>query len=181
MSKDKLKSFIDANKDQFDSEEPRSGLWDNISNKMDGGTRVFSIWRVLPYAATIALLLSIGVFFFNQDGQNEVSENSYSEEFGLAGLSDELQEVEQYYLVQVNEKLKDLKKYEVDEELLSEVNELKKEFDDLKIEMGIGADPAKVIEAMIDNYRLRLAILEDLLEAMEDSERFNEIENETTL
>lgn len=181
MNNDKLKSFIDANKLQFDSEEPSKELWNDIANGLGEKPKIFSFWKVLPYAATIALLVSIGVFFINQGTESRLASKSVKDDFGLSGFSDELQEVEQYYIVQVNEKLEDLERFDVDEELLSEVNMLKTEFDDLKVEMGVGADPMKVIEAMIDNYRLRLVLLEDLLEAMENLERFNEEINGTTL
>lgn len=181
MTKDKLKSFIDAHKEEFDSELPRVDLWDDIEKELDAPPDVISMWRFVPYAAAVALLISIGLFFFNQSSIENTAENTLNEDFGLSGFSEELHEVEQYYLVQVNDRLQDLAKYEVDEELLTEVNELKKEFDELKLEMGVGADPTKVIEAMIDNYRLRLSLLEDLLEAMERAEQFNNETNETTL
>jgi len=68
---------------------------------------------------------------------------------------------------EVAEKQSQLSNYNVDEELLEEVELLNEEFEQLKIEMGQSADPMKVVEAMISNYQLRIEILQSILEEIE--------------
>ena len=45
---------------------------------------------------------------------------------------------------------------------------MKLEFELLKEEMGQSADPMMVIEAMIQNYQLRLELLKSILEQVEN-------------
>lgn len=173
MKEDKLKDFIGQNKEGFESELPSSDLWQKIENELDGKTetRVISFHRFLPYVAAAAVLILGLFFFFNSNDKPILAEdvdtiqNELVSDFG---------EVEGYYTMQVNDKLKNLQNYDVDPELLEEVNDLKQEFEELKMEMGLGADPGIVLEAMIENYRLRLDILEDLLMAFETSKQKND-------
>jgi hypothetical protein len=63
--------------------------------------------------------------------------------------------------------MNELSKYPVDADLKEEMDLLTEEFELLSSEMGQGLDDSKVVEAMIDNYRLRLDLLEDLLKALD--------------
>ena len=83
--------------------------------------------------------------------------------------------MEQFYGTQVNQKIKKAKKYKGSQDLLQEVTNLKDEFDELKNDMDVGANRSIVLEAMIDNYRIRLMILEDLLEELENSDTQKEL------
>jgi len=168
MKEDRLKKFIDEHKEQFEFEFKVGSMWDNIEANLDQNeTRVFRLQRFLPYAAAGVILLLSLVFIFQDDTKiveeelNEIQED----------LQTDFGEVEAYYVSQVNDKLRDLEKYNVDDELLEEIHLLKKEFDALKIEMGYGADPAIILEAMIENYRLRIEILEDLLGAFDKTKK----------
>ncbi len=179
MEEDKLKDFIDQNKEGFESEFPSENLWNRIENELDGEkeTRVISLHRFLPYAAAAAMVILSLFFFFQSNDDLVLSDASNDVEDIQNEMVSDFGEVEGYYMMQVNDKLKNLQNYDVDPELLEEVNDLKQEFEDLKIEMGLGADPGVVLEAMIENYRLRLEILEDLLTVFENSKRKN-IDNE---
>ena len=169
MKEDKLKQFIKAHKEEFDTDFHSEHLWNKIQNDMDAKeTKVFSLQRYLPYAVAIALLFLSLFFFMNDQNSNLVEaevrdvQNALAADFG---------EVETYYTMQVNDKLRNLNQYDVDPELFEEINDLKSEFEQLKVEMGYGADPGIVLEAMVENYRLRLEILESLLQAFEESKQ----------
>ena len=164
MKKDRLKEYIKEHREELDSEFPSEGIWDKIERRLDQDEKpkVFSIQRFIPYA--VAAIILVGAIFLWPSNDPKIVIEDFTSDFS---------EVENYYLVQVNDKLNDLEKYEIDPDLMEEVSDLKKEFDELKLEMGVGADPGVVIEAMIENYRLRLELLEDLLSAMERPQRKN--------
>jgi len=173
MKEDKLKDFISDNKEGFESEFPSDNLWQKIENELEGRkeTKIISFQRFLPYVAAAAVVI-LGMFFFlNSDGEQIIADQTEDIQNNLVA---DFGEVEGYYMVQVNDRLKSLKSYDVDPELLEEVDDLKQEFEELKIEMGLGADPGMVLEAMIENYRLRLEILEDLSRAFEASKQKRE-------
>jgi molecular chaperone GrpE (heat shock protein) len=81
----------------------------------------------------------------------------------------EFQEAETYYAAEVSEKVNLIKEMEGDEELLAEIEFLQLEYENLKKEMDAGADSQKIIAAMIENYRLRLNILEEILMELQDN------------
>ncbi|MEM7160998.1 MAG: hypothetical protein AAF487_01030 [Bacteroidota bacterium] len=169
MKEDKLKNFIDSNKEEFDVEFPSENLWNKIESDLDQKeVKVFSIRPYLPYAAA-GIMIFLSVFFFlNKDNKNLAEDPVQSAQDNLV---EDFGEVENYYSMQVNDKLRNLNEYDVDPELLEEINDLKSEFEELKVEMGYGADPGIVLEAMVENYRLRLEILESLLHAFEESKQ----------
>ena len=174
MKEDKWKDFIDQNKTDFDTDLPSDNLWDKIDEGLDNKQKKNTTW-IWMAAASVILILTIT--FFNRqilnknDDSIEIVEKTDSITNTVTVLIDEdSQEIESYYTSQVEEKITELKEYPEAEELLEEVAELKAEFELLKKEMGTGVDRATILEAMIENYRLRLLILEDLLEAVKEPE-----------
>jgi len=185
MSEDKLKQFIDDNRSAFELEGPSEGLWDSIDEKLkakakESGAPVIpaaqssqkSRWKVWAMAASLALIVGLGATLFlqNRSGQNTKLIAHEVSETDLAQFNEELAEIDNYYSVQVNKRVKSLEAYAPDEELMLELTELSNEYDTLRKEMGLGFDDSQIVAAMIENYRLRLDLLEDLLEAMEQAE-----------
>ena len=170
MKKDKMKDFIQDNKSEFDLFEPSDLSWSQIDKGLDKkkevGSKIF-----LRIAASLFLILGSTWIYLNLDlrspEQQVVQGSAY--EYAFTGISEELEEVEYYYVSEVNYTENALQDYEVDEDLLFEVEALKQEFENLKEEMQHSADPMLVIEAMIDNYRLRLELLQNILKEMEEN------------
>ena len=169
MEKDKLKSFIDDNRDAFDDEMPSLKVWDKIEEALPHDRGRFVpirwLWTLGAAAAMVVLLLGAYVFSMNQSYDVQVAE-SEQPVFRLSNVSEEMAEVEAYYLAEVNEKIDEMKKFPEGEEYLPAVEELRSEYESLCIELGRGADRGKIIEAMIQNYRMRLEILEEMLEEL---------------
>jgi len=176
--KDELKKYLNDNRSEFESDGPSENLWAKIDQDLRPAEKnkfSFGAWKV---AASVAILLGLGYLFLNNpnpgNSDPELVENNEREGVNvMSDISKDLEEVETYYSMQVNDKMSQLQDYEIDEELVSEVDELKKEFEELKKEMGVGADQSIVVEAMINNYRLRLMLLEDLLMAVGDNKKTN--------
>jgi hypothetical protein len=79
-----------------------------------------------------------------------------------------LKETEAYYAGLVNQKLDELKPIiascpSLEEELNLDMSELDSVYTDLKNDLKDNMANQAVIEAIIDNYRLKIRILEDLL------------------
>jgi hypothetical protein len=161
MEKDKLKSFIDDNRDAFDDEMPSLKVWDKIEEALPHDRGRFVpirwLWTLGAAAAMVVLLLGAYVFTMNQSDDVQVAE-SEQPVFRLSNVSEEMAEV--------NERIDEMKKFPEGEEYLSAVEELRSEYESLCIELGRGADRGKIIEAMIQNYRMRLEILEEMLEEL---------------
>lgn len=179
-----FKNFIDENHEEFDSMEPSEQVWKGIKKETQKEKRLFDSKVFLRIAASLFLLfgsawiaIQIATRPVDQMVEEETEQAGNMDfDYAFSGLSDELIEVERYYVSEVSIKEDALSNYAVDEELLAEVDLLKEEFEQLKEEMGQSADPMKVVEAMINNYQLRLEILQDILNELE-REREKEIQN----
>lgn len=173
MKEDKLKSFIQNNLESFEDESPRARVWEEIEKEVitKKKTKVIPLKRVVGLVASIVLIFSCALWWMQNDQNDSLAEDKMESDLNLASFSSDFVEVENYYITEVDLKLKELTHYEVDEDILIEIDFLKEEFDQLKKEIKKSVDPQLIVEAMIDNYRLRLEILEDLLEELEEQNK----------
>lgn len=169
-----MKDFIQQNKDSFDSFEPSEDLWGKIEKHSVKPVRMVSLASVLRVAAVAIILVGAGIFFLLQETEQPVvvAEPQPEEEqvvpLSLANLSSEMAEVEVYYTTQISERMLELDQYKVDPDMLLEIEFLQDDYEELKKELGQGADRTKIVEAMIENYRLRIEILELILNELKE-------------
>jgi hypothetical protein len=183
MKKDQFKDFIQEHQDEFNMLEPSQDVWKGIENSSKKERRLFDSRVFLRIAASLFFILG-AAWIALQIGKMPVRETADKEEvkteelydYAFSGISDELAEVEHYYVNEVAQKEALLSNFKVDEDLLEEVQLLNVEFEQLKIEMGQSADPMRVVEAMINNYQLRLEILQSILDQLE-REKEKELQN----
>lgn len=166
MKKDKLKEFISEHREEFDFGMPSEKVWKGIEKQVTPKEK--TRWMI-PAVAASACFILVSAFLFLNKTETEIQDEvlTQNEESPQNIISNELAEIEEYYAVQVDLKVTEAKKYEESEELLEEVDLLKEEFLTLKKEMGQGANSGELLEAMIENYKLRLGLLEDLLKEYE--------------
>ncbi len=175
----KLEKFIQDNREEFDSEEPRDELWQNITRelkpevKITKGKSGFNFWKI---AAIILLLVSFTLVldkYYLQKGTESISAESY--------LTNEFQEAESFYLNLVSEKKEALEQQfkndpELKREFLSEVEGLDQQYNQLKSDLKLG-NQDEILDAMIINLQLRIEILNrqlEILENLNEKERENE-------
>ena len=173
---DRLEEFVSANKESFDRHEPDPSLWLKINpGEPQREKRRYLNW--LRYAAALALIFagfSAGIYFLVNGGGSESGIQSQ--------LSQEIEETENYYNTLVNEKYHELKTYLVDDQethemLLTDMEELDEIYKELKVDLNDDVSNPEVIDAMIQNYRIKLEILEDLLSQLKEKEN-QDYENE---
>lgn len=171
--KDKLKDFIQQHKEGFEEELPPVDGWLKLEKGLAEKESVERKKRVLltvrwSVAATIALLFMVGAvaYYMGRQDARQIARNEKPRQeiqFSLGAVSAELAEVENYYNTQINEKLEESKQLQIDPENFSELELLKAEYKELEKEMGQNIDNEMIIQAMIENYRLRLEILNTIL------------------
>lgn len=164
MEQDKLKEFIQSNRSDFDRFQPSDQCWERINEALeDSDIHRWKKWRAIAIAASIAVVVSAGFIIgdiLSTDSGMAVTPSEVEAQIA------EMDEIGHYYAVQVNERFAELSNYDVDPEFMQAIEELKVEFSELEHEMAIGANPERILQAMVENYRLRLELLEDLLEAV---------------
>jgi len=168
MKEDRFESFVKENRESFDIHTPSPEIWDKLSQQLGQGEsqKRWSRTRWLQIAAVLAVVL-IG------SGIVVRSLILPSDRLRLAADADpevrELIEAEAYYAQQVNGRLVEIRKcYKLVPELEMEVEndllELETMYQELKNDLKDNISNKEVIEAMIENNRYRLKLVDDVLE-----------------
>ena len=126
--------------------------------------------RWLRVAAAIAMIFAgstAGIYFLTG---NKSEVDQYSSE-----LYNEIRETEQYYSQMVSERYDELRPFlasnQVAKEMLTaDMEELDEVYNELKEDLKDNASNPEVIEAMILNYRVKLEILEEVLNQLKEKE-----------
>lgn len=197
MKNDELKKFVSEHRQEFDFREPDPALWEKIKQKSASeeekeqpkkGGRIIPIQRFLSRAAAVIIIstLSIGIYeYFDREIINtggstaEVEDLEINEEM----LIPELQEVEHYYSAEIDRKMEELSKFtstdsELKQDITTDMDELDQAYDELKDDLKEAVATEEIIEAMVQNYRLKLQILEQMLQQIKER---NGEENEKQL
>ena len=166
MKKDRLESFVNENRHEFDRMEPTDEIWKSISKRLEEQNnpkvRRFSWARV---AVVIAVLIAIPAIIY----QVRYSETQTAKAAQIDPQVQELIEAEAYYSQEVSGKLVQIQKcYKIYPELKGEVegdlNELEKMYHSLQSDLKENISNKEVIEAMIENNRNRLKLVDEVLE-----------------
>lgn len=176
---DKLEKFVRANRSEFDFQEPRPELWKGIEKAITPKKTI--PWRYYISRAAAVILLIGASLVVQRIWMNRVQ----SKPGKVADVEidiPELREAEMYYSGMINAKLEQVKPMlseypSLEEELNSDLSELDSIYTGLKSDLKDNIANHEVIEAMIQNYRLRISILEDMLTFLESQQDNNSINN----
>jgi hypothetical protein len=176
-----LEKFILENRADFDTGVPSLAAWSNIDRQLDRqrpAVRVVWMKRLRAAAAVLVLLLAGGAAGAYLTNQSRAVES-------LADVSPEHAEMERYFHSQVEEKMAKLASYKQDGVVKADLEELDETYEQLQQELKdapIGAEE-KIIQAMIETYRTKISILEQVLEKVEsvNPSTINATENEVSL
>ena len=167
--KDRLEQFIEENRDSFDSYSmpDENSMWEKITYKRGKkpGRRVYM--KYFYRAASVLLIFSVSYLI------NDFIHNYRGERIAEKKMNDiyeqipELKEAEKYYSSLVSSKLKEIKPFLAGNPALGkdvniDLQELDSVYASLKNDLKDNVANDQIIEAMIQNYRLKLGILEDL-------------------
>ena len=168
--KDKLERFVLDNRDDFDIFEPSPAVWNNITKKKKEAKIRKINWKGVAWKAAAAVLLFISSSIFTQhylmpDNQSVAQQQEVA--------TPELIDAEVYYASAVSNKLTQVKQYtrnypEIEQELSGDLSELDSVYAELKEDLKENVATEEVVDALIQNYRIKLRILEDLLEQLQE-------------
>lgn len=167
MKADRLEEFVKGNRHEFDRMEPSDKLWESISQRMEEQPKQ-KVRRMnwVKVAAIVAVIIAVPAIVYQL-------RFSHQEETAKAVQVDpdvqELMEAEAFYAQEVSGKLVEIQKcYKIYPELKGEIegdlNELEAMYISLKSDLKENISNKEVIEAMIDNNRNRMKLVDDVLE-----------------
>ncbi|HAH22907.1 MAG TPA: hypothetical protein DCL77_03955, partial [Prolixibacteraceae bacterium] len=164
--KDRLESFVKDNRHEFDHLEPSDKLWEVISIRLDeqpAKRRKFTLLKVAAMIAVVAISSAIVYNVLVPAPQQAASAVKVDPEV------QELMEAEAFYAQEVSGRMAEIQKcYKVNPELKSEIegdlNELETMYRSLKNDLRENISNKEVIEAMIENNRNRVKLVDEVLE-----------------
>lgn len=181
MSPDKLEKYILDHREDFDDMEPDTSVWERVETRKAPVIRIN--WKDIAWkAAAVAVIFTASYFFHDYMAsrkQNNARQFSEMNE-EASPIVRELIEAEAYYSAQINQKKDEVFRLtasnpEVRHEIDMELVDLDQVYNELKEDLKDNAANEEVIEAMIQNYRLKLEILEEMLMVLKQT---NESQNE---
>lgn len=172
---DKLDKYIEENRGSFDDLTPSGDMWERISQdtqKKRGLSRKLITYRISGAAA----ILIVALFGYNYFSTSQPQQQHMSAAY------EEVLETEQYYNNKVLQKKQQIFKLtssdpDIKTDIEAELALLDKAMLELKNDLQENISNTEVVEAMVQNYRMKLQILEDILKYIEPQQ---EIETEQT-
>lgn len=190
---DNLEKYIRDNRGNFDIFEPSPELWNEVKKKTQPKVRQINYKKILWQAAAVAIIFSISFFiqeYLHQNKQqtNKIANNTAKTEKNVTSQKiveqyPDLIEAEAYYSTQVKQKFALVKQKtehlpDLQNDIKADLNELDSTYNDLKKDLNDGIANEQIVDAMIQNYRLKLKILEDILYFLQKA---NEKEKKDTI
>ncbi|MEO9966179.1 MAG: hypothetical protein ABJF11_10345 [Reichenbachiella sp.] len=160
-----LKNYVDVNRESFEVYEYAPEDWNAIAAKLDETKSKHKsvniplkyIWR-----AAAVVLLAFGAVFYTS------WINWRSQNLDMM-MSNELREAEFYYNDLIAVKVAEIGRLDrsAEVEVFRNMEELDQAFLELKRDLEDNADNEEVLLAMMNNYKIKLEILEQILQQLE--------------
>lgn len=189
MKTDQLEKFVLDHREEFDTMEPSADLWSKIAAPQPLATkpnRHISAKKVLLRVAAV-LVIFVASYYFHAlvNGPNNprfANQPTMSTEDQQ--LIQQMMESKAYYTSLISTKTDEVYQLAANkpllrEEIQEELKELDQEFLQLQNDLLDNTDSEEIIAAMIQNYRLKLQILEETRQQLQvrNKEKNNSHEN----
>ena len=188
---DPFEKFVRQNKDEFDIHEPSADLFNKVKLPDVQESKVVKInwWAMIGKAAAIILLCVSSVIMYEwlrPKDNLQANKPEIENEPAVTIEIPELVEAEAFYASLIAAHIEELKQYphfyaEIEVDLLADLADLDEEYNYLLNELGNNVENTQIIETLIQNLRLKVSILERVLDNIEKAELKNkQSNNETT-
>lgn len=178
MKKDQLDELFEELQGHFDIELPEEGHEARFRKRLEGKTDVKHsrsprIWMAI--AASLVILLGLGIFYTN---------STPSREARISEISPEASSTQLYFASVIEEQVKQLEAEEnpqtkaLIEDALVELAELEEDYRKLEQDLLNGGNSKLILSAMITNFQTRIELLNDVLNTIESIKEFNINSNE---
>ncbi len=184
-----LRKLLEKKRGEVSGEAMQEGHEDRFLDKLDDTfpTRTRNLWPVFRIAASVAVLIMAGIWFWNESNPAQASDTQVVEsqsdpdlqQITLGDLSPDLRKVEDYYMTNINLELAQLdlsgEKKTLADGFITQLGELDSEYRRLNSELNEVGPNDQTISALIRNLQLRLQLLHKLKETLD---QFKSSENE---
>lgn len=183
--KDYIEKLIEDNLEELNDNEPGSGHFDRFEGKLKKQNRkkIFSLNMVLKVAAVVVFVLLVAnQAFIYLSSDNTVSiftPGEKQEEFTLASVSSEYEEVEFYFSNAIGNGLDQWENMvesgmvseEEQQMMSSELSEFENRYDKLQNDLAANPNDERVINAMLEYYQTKLSVINMIVNKLEEVKR----------
>lgn len=172
MENDTINKLFDNLQGTFNMEEPQKGHQKRFLEKLEASKGVVSIqkrktswWRPLSIAASVVILLGVGISLFN---------TSPSIDQQVAEIAPEVSQTEFYFASLIEEQVKQLEKESTPEtkkiidDTMIQLQRLETNYKMLEQDLLNGGNSKLILSAMINNFQTRIDLLQDVLHQVEN-------------
>ncbi|MFN8239850.1 MAG: hypothetical protein U0X39_03755 [Bacteroidales bacterium] len=165
---DNLEKFIRENREKMDTLTPSPSVWERTRRNISGGNGRRTLYMSAAAAITILVITSAALLLTPGIKRSLIS--------GKTLANPELVETEIYYNNLINSLYNEAKplltnKPEVERELMTDMAQLDSICKDIVRDLNDNVSNKEVIEAVIRNYRIKLQILEDMLQHLREEDK----------
>jgi hypothetical protein len=176
----KLEDHIRQNRDDLDRYTPPAGLWKRIRKELKRDKSGNMQW--ISIAAMFVVILGTAIVFFRPVYRWSDSRSKKNYDATVSQNDPQLKETETYYNSLVNSLYKEATPLltdnpEIKKELNSDLSHLDSICVELKKDLKDNISNQDVVEALIQNYRIKIRILEDMLSTLKANENNPEKKN----
>lgn len=159
---DKLEEHIRKNREELDRYSPSKSVWKKLDKQLNPERRDLTKW--LAVAAMIIAILGTAVLLLRH-GVRQIDSQTAD--------NTQLRESEIYYNNLVNTLYREAKPMltanpEIAKELNSDISQIDSICSDIKKDLKDNVANQKVVEALIQNYRIKITLLEDMLTLLKE-------------
>ncbi len=173
MKEDNIEELFKTLKNDFDVEEPSTYHEQRFLDKLKNGSGQYTViehrqrrrlWKpIIAVAASILLIIAVAINLPKQEEPRD-----------LASISPEMAKTQNFFTSAISEELSKLDNMSSPEtealiaDAMKRLNNLEKEYQNLKKDLDASGDDKRVIYAMISNFQTRITILQNTLQEIEN-------------
>ncbi|NQV53228.1 MAG: hypothetical protein HQ500_08585 [Flavobacteriales bacterium] len=178
-----LEEIISADRSSFDDQEPNQGhakRFEQKLRKVSEEPKSNNPMQMVWWAAAVI----VGILFVTRavpNGEGEMDQPIQQATIGLSDISPEMAEVEGYFSDQIRTKKRSIVSTDSEEMIgqlvAGQLHQLEEDYEALRQELNHHQGDQRIVRYMVENYRLRLMLLEMHLEKIEKYEQQNRLVN----
>ncbi|PKB18693.1 anti-sigma factor [Flavobacterium sp. 5] len=173
---EKLDQLFENLENQWDIQEMDNQHLDRFSKKMVLKKKKRNYSFFYAVAASVVVLLSITLFYTNNDKPRE-----------LKFASKETKQTDSIFTVLIRNELEKVKEKKSPEnekiinDALKQMKSLDSDYEKIVHELEVNGESKPIIYAMISNLQTRISFLQNVLQRIEETEKFKNLNDEKTI
>lgn len=184
MELDKLEKFVLGHRDDFDDLSPSPQSWEKIKADIKPVRRINWTSTMIRVAAAVVIFVASYIFIdYTIYSNRNASMQAAGDQAEMYDNIPVLLEARAYYSGHIQTMETELiglagANSPIANDIKIEFEELDEVFADLKADLNDDAANQEVVEAMIQNYRIKVQILEEILYQLKSAEEYNNEDHE---